>query len=40
MSFIVAGAAIVSAGVGLYKAIDGGIRAKKARKELKKHKEK
>ena len=36
MSFIVAGAAIVSAGVGLYKAIDGGIRAKKARKAAEK----
>ena len=36
MAFIVAGAAIVSAGVGLYKAIDGGIRAKKARKEAEK----
>ena len=36
MAFIVAGAAIVSAGVGLYKAIDGGIRAKKARKAAEK----
>ena len=36
MAFIAAGAAIVSAGVGLYKAIDGGIRAKKARKEAEK----
>ena len=33
---IAAGAAIVSAGVGLYKAIDGGIRAKKARKAAEK----
>ena len=36
MAFIAAGAAIVSAGVGLYKAIDGGIRAKKARKAAEK----
>jgi len=36
MSFIVAGAAVVSAGVGLYKAIDGGIRAKKAREAAEK----
>tara|TARA_R100001126_G_C4884248_1_gene181253 strand:- start:112 stop:750 length:639 start_codon:yes stop_codon:yes gene_type:complete len=36
MAFIVAGAAIVSAGVGLYKAIDGGVRAKKARKAAEK----
>ena len=36
MSFIVAGAAVVSAGVGLYKAIDGGIRANKAKKAAEK----
>ena len=36
MAFIAAGAAIVSAGVGLYKAIDGGIREKKARKAAEK----
>ena len=36
MAFIAAGAAIVSAGVGLYKAIDDGIRAKKARKAAEK----
>ena len=33
MSFVLAGAAIVSAGVGVAKAISGGIKAKKAKEE-------
>lgn len=33
MSFIMVGSAAVSAAAGIYKAIDGGIKAKKAKKE-------
>ena len=36
MSFLLAGAAVVTAGVGVAKAISGGIKAKKAKEEASK----
>ena len=33
MAFLIAGAAVVTAGVGVAKAISGGIKAKKAKEE-------